>query len=249
MKTIKTVIIEDEKPSARKLQKLLSDFPNLEVVAVLESVEESVTYLSNNPNPDLVFSDIVLGDGLSFDIFEKIPLDCFLIFTTAYDDYMLKAFKLNSIDYLLKPISKEDLEIAIEKFMKFNSISTPFPALDFRELIKTEKPKLKRIVAKIGLHLKIISIDQVCCFYSENKIVYAQTTERIFPTDFSLDELENTLDDRFFFRTNRQIIVNLNYIINIVTSPFYKITLAKQPDIEISVSRERVKEFKEWLNG
>lgn len=245
---IKTVIIEDEKPAARKLERLLGLMPDLELVAILNSVEESIAWFSENQHPDLIFSDIVLGDGLSFDIFEKNPTKSFIIYTTAFDQYTLKAFKLNSIDYLLKPIMSEDLEKAIEKYKSFLPSEINYNSQKIKKLIREDKPKLSRIVAKIGYNLKIIQIDEISCFYSENKIVYAQTSERIFPTDFTLDELQEILDKTQFFRVNRQFIINLNLIKNIHTSPYYKVEMQFQPEEEISVSRDRLKDFKDWLS-
>lgn len=244
---IKTVIIEDEKPAARKLERMLGLMPDLEIVAVLSSVEESLEWFQNNDAPQLIFSDIMLGDGTSFDIFEKFPVQSFIIFTTAYDQYTLKAFKLNSIDYLLKPILQEDLEKALDKFKSFVPNEMPANELNFKNLIKKEEPKLSRILVKIGYNLKIISTDEVSCFYSENKIAYLQTKDRVYPTDFTLEELENNLDVANYFRVNRQVIINLNFIKNIHTSPYYKVDLEFQPDLEITVSRDRVKEFKDWL--
>ena len=244
---IKTVIIEDEKPAARKLQRLISLFPDLEVVAMLHSVEEGLEWFQNNAHPDLIFSDIVLGDGLSFDIFEKIPTRSFMIYTTAFDQYTLKAFKLNSIDYLLKPIMEEDLEKAINKFKSFLPSESASNSLEIKSLIKEDKQKLSRILVKIGYNLKIVQTDEVSCFYSENKIVYLQTKERNYPTDFTLDELQELLDEKKFFRVNRQFIINSNFIKNIHTSPYYKVEMEFQPEEEITVSRDRVKDFKDWL--
>ena len=133
---IKTLIIEDEKPAARKLERLLSSLADLQLVAVINSVEEGLDWFQNNPHPDLIFSDIVLGDGLSFDIFEKIPTKSFMIYTTAFDQYTLKAFKLNSIDYLLKPIMPEDLETAIQKFKSFLPSDSAHNTLGIKALIK-----------------------------------------------------------------------------------------------------------------
>lgn len=245
---IKTIIIEDEKPAARKLERLLSLFTDLELVATINSVEEGTKWFSENPHPDLIFSDIVLGDGLSFDIFEKIPTKSFIIYTTAFDQYTLKAFKLNSIDYLLKPIMEEDLQKAIDKFKSFLPAESVRNVHEIKSLIKEEKQKLSRILVKIGYNLKIVQTDEVSCFYSENKIVYLQTKERVFPTDFTLDELQEVLDDKCFFRVNRQFIINSNYIKNIHTSPCYKVEMDFQPAEEISVSRDRVKDFKDWLS-
>ena len=245
---IKTVIIEDEKPAARKLERLISLFPDLEVVAILHSVEEGLEWFQNNAHPDLIFSDIVLGDGLSFDIFEKIPTRSFMIYTTAFDQYTLKAFKLNSIDYLLKPIMEEDLEKAINKFKSFLPSESASNSLEIKSLIKEEKQKLSRILVKIGYNLKIVQTDEVSCFYSENKIVYLQTKERNYPTDFTLDELQELLDEKKFFRVNRQFMINSNFIKNIHTSPYYKVEMEFQPEEEITVSRDRVKDFKDWLS-
>ena len=245
---IKTVIIEDEKPAARKLERLISLFPDLEVVAMLHSVEDGLEWFQNNAHPDLIFSDIVLGDGLSFDIFEKIPTRSFIIYTTAFDQYTLKAFKLNSIDYLLKPIMEEDLEKAINKFKSFLPSESASNSLEIKSLIKEDKQKLSRILVKIGYNLKIVQTDEVSCFYSENKIVYLQTKERNYPTDFTLDELQELLEEKKFFRVNRQFIINSNFIKNIHTSPYYKVEMEFQPEEEITVSRDRVKDFKDWLS-
>ena len=242
------VIIEDEKPAARKLERLLSLFTDLELVATINSVEEGIQWFSENPHPDLIFSDIVLGDGLSFDIFEKIPTKSFMIYTTAFDQYTLKAFKLNSIDYLLKPIMEDDLQKAIDKFKSFLPDDGVRNVHQIKSLIKEEKQKLSRILVKIGYNLKIVQTDEVSCFYSENKIVYLQTKERVFPTDFTLEELQEVLDRKCFFRVNRQFIINSNYIKNIHTSPYYKVEMDFQPAEEISVSRDRVKDFKDWLS-
>lgn len=245
---IRTVIIEDEKPAARKLERLLSRFSDLQLVGTLNSVEEGVQWFTENSHPDLIFSDIVLGDGLSFDIFEQVPSKSFIIYTTAFDQYTLKAFKLNSIDYLLKPVMEEDLQKAIDKYKSFLPTESNHNLKEIKSLIKEEKQKLTRILVKIGYNLKIVQTDEVSCFYSENKIVYLQTKERTFPTDFTLDELQEILDEKCFFRVNRQFIINSNYIKNIHTSPYYKVEMEFQPKEEITVSRDRVKIFKDWLS-
>jgi len=244
---IKTVIIEDEKPASRKLERMLSEFTDIEVIAKIESVEEGIGWFSENEHPQLIFSDIVLGDGLSFDIFEKVRTKAFIIYTTAFDQYTLKAFKLNSIDYLLKPILDEDLAAAVEKFKSFIPSDATVNSQEIKQLIKKDKSTLSRILVKIGYNLKIVQTQEVSCFFSENKIVYLQTQERTYPSDFTLDELEEVLDEKKFFRVNRQFIINSDYIKNIHTSPNYKVELEFQPQEEITVSRERVKDFKDWL--
>lgn len=244
---IKTVIIEDEKPASRKLERMLSIFHEIEVVAKIESVEEGIAWFSENEHPQLIFSDIVLGDGLSFDIFERVPSKGFIIYTTAFDQYTLKAFKLNSIDYLLKPILEEDLTGAIEKFKSFLPSDNSVTSQDIKQLIKKDKSTLSRVLVKIGYNLKIVQTHEISCFFSENKIVYLQTQERTYPSDFTLDELEDTLEVKKFFRVNRQFIINSDYIKNIHTSPNYKVEMEFQPKEEITVSRDRVKDFKDWL--
>lgn len=246
---IKTIIIEDEKPAARKLERMLANYFDLELVAVLNSVEEAVAWFSQNKHPQLIFSDIVLGDGLSFDIFEKVATKAFIIYTTAFDQYTLKAFKLNSIDYLLKPIMEEDLTKAIEKFKSFLPEEGLVNSQEIKQILKKEKSVLSRVLVKIGYNLKIIHTQDVSCFYSENKIVYLQTKERTFPTDFTLDELEEVLDNQLFFRVNRQYIIQSSFIKNIHTSPYFKVELNFQPEEEITVSRDRVKDFKNWLSS
>lgn len=244
---IKTVIIEDEKPASRRLERMLSEFTDIEVIAKIQSVEEGIGWFSENEHPQLIFSDIVLGDGLSFDIFEKVRTKAFIIYTTAFDQYTLKAFKLNSIDYLLKPILDEDLAAAVEKFKSFIPSDATVNSQEIKQLIKKDKSTLSRILVKIGYNLKIVQTQEVSCFFSENKIVYLQTQERTYPSDFTLDELEEVLDEKKFFRVNRQFIINSDYIKNIHTSPNYKVELEFQPQEEITVSRERVKDFKDWL--
>ncbi|ANF53120.1 DNA-binding response regulator [Chryseobacterium glaciei] len=246
---MKTVIIEDEKPAARKIERMLSLFPELQVVASIESVEDGVKWFSENEHPQLIFSDIVLGDGLSFDIFEKVPTKGFIIYTTAFDQYTLKAFKLNSIDYLLKPILEEDLAGAIEKFKSFLPSGNSVTSQEIKQLIKKDKTTLSRVLVKIGYNLKIVQTSEISCFFSENKIVYLQTEDRTYPSDFTLDELEDVLDEKKFFRANRQFIISSDYIKNIHTSPNYKVELEFQPHEEITVSRDRVKDFKDWLVG
>lgn len=169
------IIIEDEKPAARLLQRKVEKL-GLQVNTMLHSVEESIHWFNSNTHPDLIFLDIQLSDGLSFEIFENIDIKSAVIFTTAYDEYALRAFKLNSIDYLLKPIDEDDLETAINKF-KSRNIAAPNLSLDF-EMIKKmlvnpiDRVYKKRFTIKMGQQLKMINIEEVECFYSENKGTY-----------------------------------------------------------------------------
>lgn len=240
---ITTVIIEDETLAALRLKKLLSHFPDIELIHQISSVQEGIHYFQKEKHPDLIFSDIVLGDGTSFDIFEKIPTQSFIIYTTAFDQYTLRAFKLNSIDYLLKPFSLKELAQAIDKFKSFLPQHHLSP--NFKNLL--ESPKISRLLVKAGHYLKILPIETVSCFFTEHKIIYAKTSDRDYAVDFSLGELEQNLNPRLFFRISRQYIISLNHIKTIHTSPSYAVELLSMQK-KIPISRDRVYRFKQWLN-
>ncbi|MFY7957219.1 MAG: LytR/AlgR family response regulator transcription factor, partial [Flavobacterium macrobrachii] len=191
------IIIEDEKPAARLLQRKVEKL-GLQVNTMLHSVEEAINWFNSNQHPDLIFLDIQLSDGLSFEIFEQIEIKSAVIFTTAYDEYALRAFKLNSIDYLLKPIDEDDLEIAVNKF-KARNVAAPSLSLDF-EMIKKmlvnpmDREYKKRFTIKMGQQLKMIAIEEVECFYSENKGTYLHTLDnRDYLLDNTLEQLETEL--------------------------------------------------------
>ena len=249
---MKVVIIEDEKPAARRLNRMLNDL-KIQPIAMLHSIEESVNWFYNNEHPDLLFLDIQLSDGLSFEIFEEIEIKSAIIFTTAYDEYALKAFKLNSVDYLLKPIDADELKNAIDKFKKIH-IANNLKTITNQQLKKlifpnTNKYK-KRFTVKIGQHLKLISTAAIECFYSENKATYfCANTNRNYMIDDSLEELETKLSPELFFRVSRKYIVNINAIKDIIsfTNSRLKIVLHNFSESEIIVSRERVKDFKTWI--
>jgi len=247
------IIIEDEKPSARRLQRMLKAV-DLNAETMLHSVEESIEWFQNNEHPDLIFLDIQLSDGLSFEIFEAIDIKSAVIFTTAYDEYALKAFKLNSIDYLLKPIDDEDLKTAVEKY-KGRLPQKQSVTLDFNDIKNLlvnpiEREYKKRFSVKVGQHLKLINIEDIECIYSENKGTYAFTTEgRNYLLDSTLDELEADLEPDIFFRISRKFYVNINAIKDMVsyTNSRLQIKLNRFNEQDIIVARERVKDFKNWL--
>ena len=250
---MKTLIIEDEKPSARRLSRLLNEL-DVPVTTMLHSVEESIAWFRKNEHPDLIFLDIQLSDGLSFEIFDKVEVHSAIIFTTAYDEYALQAFKLNSIDYLLKPIDDEELETAVKKYRSLK----PEPqkmALDFEDIKKLlvnplEREYKTRFTVKVGQHLKIINADEVECFYSENKGSYAATSDgRNYLLDTTLENLESELQPRTFFRVSRKFYVNVEHIKDIIsyTNSRLQIKLNRFSEQEIIVSRERVRDFKLWL--
>ncbi|MEP0132010.1 MAG: LytTR family DNA-binding domain-containing protein [Eudoraea sp.] len=247
------LIIEDEKPAARRLARLLTEL-NVRVSTMLHSVEEAVEWFQNNEHPDLIFLDIQLSDGLSFEIFDVVEVNSAIIFTTAYDEYALQAFKLNSIDYLLKPIDDEELESAVRKYQNLKPDHDQI-SLDFEDIKKLlvnplEREYKKRFTIRLGQHLKIIIADEIECFYSENKGTYAATAEgRNYLLDTTLENLENELSPQIFFRVSRKFYVNINHIKDIIsyTNSRLIIKLNHYNEQEIIVSRERVRDFKLWL--
>lgn len=250
---MRSIIIEDEKPAARRLSRLLAEL-DVEVSVMLHSVEEAIDWFENNEHPDLIFLDIQLSDGLSFEIFDVVEVKSSIIFTTAYDEYALQAFKLNSIDYLLKPIDDEDLENAVKKYRSIQPKAQKL-SLDFDDIKKLlvnpiEREYKKRFTTRVGQHLKIINADEVECFYSENKGTYAATVEgRNYLMDTTLENLENELSPKKFFRVSRKFYVNIDHINDIIsyTNSRLQIKLNRFSEQEIIVSRERVRDFKLWL--
>ncbi|MBG49602.1 MAG: DNA-binding response regulator [Pseudozobellia sp.] len=250
---LRTLIIEDEKPSARRLSRML-DKLGVEVTTLLHSVSESIEWFEKNDHPDLMFLDIQLSDGLSFEIFDRVQVKSAIIFTTAYDEYALQAFKLNSIDYLLKPIDEDELAAAVAKYQSMKP-SAPKLALDFNDIKKLlvnpiEREYKKRFTARVGQHLKILNAEDIECFYSENKGTYAATSDgRNYLLDTTLENLEPDLEPKDFFRVSRKFYININHIRDIVsyTNSRLQIKLNRFSDQEIIVSRERVKDFKLWL--
>ncbi len=246
------LIIEDEKPAARLLQRKLQKL-GLNAETMLHSVEEAIDWFSFNTHPDLIFLDIQLSDGLSFEIFEAMPISSAIIFTTAYDEYALRAFKLNSIDYLLKPIDEDDLEAAVNKYRQNRPQQNL--ALDFEQIKRmlvnpAEKSFKKRFTIKMGQHLKMINVDDAECFYSENKGTYIHTKDnRDYLLECTLEQLESELDPADFYRVSRKFIIPMKAIKDIVmyTNSRLKVVLPTYTADEVIVSRERVNDFKEWL--
>jgi two-component system response regulator LytT len=254
-----TIIIEDEKPAARLLQRKLEKL-NIQAGVMLHSVEESIAWFSKNTHPDLIFLDIQLSDGLSFEIFEhfgkaQCEIKSAVIFTTAYDEYALRAFKLNSIDYLLKPIDEDDLEVAVSKFKERLPTGKETLQLDFDQIKKMlsnpfEKTFKKRFTVKIGQHLKVISTEEIECFFSENKGTYLHTFDnRNYLIDTTLELLEQELDPTVFYRVSRKFIIPLQSIREIVlySNSRLKVILPTYKEDEVVVSREKVADFKTWI--
>jgi len=248
------LIIEDEKLAARKLERMLS-VENLNIVDKLTSVTSSIEWFKTNEHPDLIFLDIQLSDGLSFEIFENIEVHSHIIFTTAFDEYALKAFKLNSIDYLLKPIDEDELHSAINKFRQYKNNNTSNINSSQLEQIKillnnTQQQYKERFTVKVGPHIHSVPTNNIECFYSENKATYIHTNSgKNYLIDYSLEQLDELLYTTAFHRINRKFIINIDSMEDIIaySNSRLKIKLKSYKEEDIIVSRERVKGFKEWL--
>jgi two-component system, LytTR family, response regulator LytT len=249
---MKVIIIEDESLAADRLKLLLSQYDEqIQVAAVLDSVEESIKYLQTRATPDLIFCDIHLSDGHSFEIFEHVAIKTPIVFTTAYDNYAITAFKTNGIDYILKPVTAEALATAINKYKQMQwsatasikQLEAPISKNNFKE----------RFVGKIGQRLFFIDINQISCFISENKMVYILDDKGMkYHINNTLDELEEILAPELFFRLNRKTIVNINAIQQ--AKPFFNQRLkldlqAKLEEEYCIVSREKVTLFKVWAGA
>lgn len=250
------LIIEDEKAAVRNLKALLCDeAPDIEIIAVLDSITESVEWFRANPMPELIFLDIHLADGSSFEIFEHVDITCPIIFTTAYDEYALRAFKVNSIDYLLKPIGQSDIRKAIGKLRQLKAES-PVKEPDYSSLInvlkRQESYKTHFLVPVKGDKLLPLSVDMILFFYIHEGNVKAVVTDgKEYTFTQTLDELSDCLNPNLFFRVNRQYLISRKAVLDIDLwfngrlSVNLKVPVAEK----ILVSKVRVSEFKEWFTG
>jgi DNA-binding LytR/AlgR family response regulator len=253
---LKVLIIEDEAPAARRLAQLIKECkPNAEIVEQIDSVEGAIEWCGNNPLPDLAFMDIQLADGLSFEIFEAVEVKCPVIFTTAYDEYAIKAFKVNSIDYLLKPVDKNELLNAFEKYDELKTNNTP--TIDITEIVKTfnKQQNFKtRFLVKQGQRLIPVDAERIAYFFAEDKLVFMVTEDNHkYIVDYTLEQLEGELDPQHFFRANRKIITSMKAVKDIHLSFNGKLKIYLNPDLkkgeDIFVSRERASEFKNWIGN
>lgn len=251
---ITVVIIEDEQPAARRLKRM-AEALQLNVVVLLHSVDKAINWFNTNIHPDLIFLDIQLSDGLSFEIFEAVTIKSSIIFTTAFDEYALKAFKLNSVDYLLKPIDEDELTFAVKQFMQKENKQLQGLQFDIEQIKKIlvnplDRKFKTRFTIKIGQRLKIIPIDEVVCFFSENKGTYLHTNQnRSYLIDNTLENLELIIDNSKYFRVNRTFLVKIETIkeITAYTNNRLKIDIQHFDREPIIVSREKVKDFKDWI--
>jgi DNA-binding LytR/AlgR family response regulator len=249
----KVLIIEDEQPASKRLEKMLLEIsPDFEIIERCDSIESSVQFFKAGIMPDLVMLDIQLGDGLSFEIFNQIEISCPVIFTTAFDEYAIKAFELNSIDYLLKPINKEKLERSIEKFKKLSQQNLQNDWKLIASLLDKEKREYKqRFLVYVGEHLHSVQTSDIVYFYSVEKSTFLTTKAgKSYNIDLSLEKLEGILSPNDFFRINRNFLIEFNAIkkINILSKSRIKLQLEPTPTEEILVSSARTHEFREWLD-
>ena len=251
----KVVIVEDEAVAAQRLTKLLAEADaEIQVAQVLQTIEDSVEWFSDNPAPDLVFMDIQLSDGISFRIFDKVRITCPIIFTTAYDQYALDAFKVNSIDYLLKPIAKEDLHRALNKYERLSVNQSPKDNEQITELIKLFSHQNQQFQSYFLIPVKDklvpLAIADVACFYLEDKVSRALTLDgRTIILGKPLDTIEEQLDPQLFFRANRQFVVAHKAIrsISVWFGGKLQITLSVPTPDRIIISKTRAAEFKNWF--
>jgi len=246
------LIIEDEPQAAQRVEKLVNAIvTDAKVVAILDSVKSSVQWFTSNPSPDLVIMDIQLADGISFQIFEQCQVKSPVIFTTAYDEYALKAFKVNSIDYILKPVDADELKQAIQKYKSLTAAPDKIlESIGYAVQMLTKKFK-ERFVIKVGEHLKSIEANDILFFFSLEKTTFAQTADgRKHILDFTIDQLEGLLDTSKFFRINRKYMVNVKSIQDMInhSNSRLKLVLKTCDDPDVIVARERVQEFKDWLD-
>ncbi|OUJ74094.1 LytR/AlgR family response regulator transcription factor [Hymenobacter crusticola] len=250
---MRVLIVEDENLTARRLEgQLLKYDPSIEVLAKLPSVAKAVDWLRTHPAPDLLFLDIHLEDDLGFRIFEQVQVSTPVIFTTAYDEYMIQAFKVNSIDYLLKPVNYDDLVAAIEKY---KALRQHFAAPDLSALLQlvtkpSEQAYRDRFMVSIGPKLRSVEVSDIAYFFLEEKVVFLTTQQgSMLPLEYSLDKLTQLLNPRQFFRVSRQYLVSLGSIDSIHTYSAGKLRLELRPTPrhEVFVSGDRVTDFKDWL--
>ena len=257
---MKVLIIEDEPFAQKELKRLLDVAEGkFEVLDMIDTVEDSVEWLNENPAPDLIFLDIQLADGISFDIFRKVEVKSPVIFTTAYDEYAIRAFQLNSIDYLLKPIKLTDLMRAINKYESLKdqfgedeSGSVSISKSQLEGLLNLGKKEYKsRFVAKVGDQIKYIPVEDVAWFFAEDNVVFVVTKgDNRYIIDYSIEEITAVVDPKSFYRLNRSVVAHINAIDKVYKylNSRLKVELKPQSEKEVLISRARVSDFMDWMD-
>ena len=252
----KAIIVEDEKPAAEHLQRLINQVDiEIDILRIISSVDEALVWFKNNPVPDLIFLDIQLSDGLSFEIFNHVNITCPVIFTTAYEEYAIKAFKVNSIDYLLKPIGIDDLKYAIDQFRSIGySVKDVYnQTLRYKvdQVMKLLTNNYKsRFAVNVGMHIKSIEVEKINLFYSLEKATFIlDNTGKTYDINYSLEQIEKLIDPKQFFRISRKHIVNINAIADIIfySASRLKLKIINSVDDDVLVSRSKLTEFRRWL--
>jgi two-component system, LytTR family, response regulator LytT len=250
------LILEDEEQAARRLKKIIIELLPVAVIhEALPTIEKALEWLTNNDMPDLIFLDIQLADGNSFEIFRKVNITCPVIFTTAYDNYALKAFKVNSVDYLLKPIDESDVKAAIDKLTMLQSNRAD--VVDYREVLKNiqqQQPAAyrERFVIKMGDSIKSINTNDIAYFYTENKYNFLCTNDgKRYPVDYNLDQVEQLLNPKNFFRINRQFVIGHHAIEEMKAHTRSRVIVKLRPvsKLDTVVAIDRAQDFKSWLAG
>jgi two-component system, LytTR family, response regulator LytT len=250
---ISTLIIEDEERAASRLEMLLKRLdPEIEILSIIDTVSSAVKWIENHPQPDLIMLDIQLGDGLSFDIFRKTRVDSYVIFTTAYDEYAIKAFEVNSIDYLMKPVDEIKLSNSLRKYRQFHEAAQKINLEKLLETLENRTDKFKkRFVVSIANKIRIVDTSSTAFFYSKDKNTFLCSMDNHhYPLDFSLDQIEHMLNPELFFRVNRQFIISFQSIarIDILSKSRIKIETNPKAETEILVSSARTSDFRMWLD-
>lgn len=252
---MKILIVEDEPHAAQRLQVLACELiPDANILASIDTVKKTVHWLRTNERPELIFMDIQLADGLSFQIFEQIQIVSPVIFITAYDEYALRAFKVNSIDYILKPVDREELNSALEKLKNLSGNKTRQDDIlsNISQALELMRKRYKtRFVVKVGEHLRTIEVDTILYFFSQDKTTFCVTDDdRTHVLDYTLEQLEEMLDPEAFFRINRKYLVRSSAIQDIIsyTNSRLRLVLKGSTDNDIIVARERVQQFRNWLD-
>jgi len=254
MSKYKILIIEDEPPAAKRLSKLINDLQeDIDIIDIIDSVETSIKYIKNNNDIDLIFMDIQLSDGLSFEIFTEVDFSTPVIFTTAFDNYMLNAFKVHSVDYILKPLEFNELQNAFEKYKTYYTDRSNVDKVDFRNILSQflNKSYKERFLVKSGNEIKYVSVDDIAYFFSEDGYSHICTKNNFkHIIDYKLEDLEKCVDPMHFFRINRQIFIKIDSIKKIESyfNSRYKLLLNPKFNKDAIVSRDRAMDFKKWLD-
>jgi len=245
------LVVENEHPAADKIVRLLKKIDrSIEIIDIIETVEEAINKLQEKPWPDLILMDIQLDDGLCFEIFDTVSVDIPVIFTTAYDDYTLRAFKVNSIDYLLKPVDEESLRSALTKFKKLNAGNDPFRR-DFKQLIQEFRNQYKsRFLIRTGDKYRSVPAGEISHFHiAERSVFLTDHNGKDYGIDYSLEQLQDMLDPRKFFRINRECIVSIDSIAFMYSYSSSRLQLTmKGQGKNFIISRDKVADFKKWVD-